>query len=181
MSNRPSVRGVVSVLGALLLLGAGLVGISTALGPQLSAVPTMETCTTALEASAEDATEACKRSYNDALRILNLEYDHFSLRDRGLALAWQRVSGVMFFLIAIGILVFGLYLTHLEFNKERSEPVSLEIGQTGIKLSSEIIGIVVMVIALTYSYLYIDRIYPITEISQGDMAPSQTTAEQPRG
>ena len=133
-------------------------------GPKLDLPVTLPACEEALSNPSEEITEHCRNNYDNRLRILNAAYDMWSLNDRGRAFGWQRLNGVVLFIAALSILVFGFFLTWKEFEKDRETPVELEIGATGVKVSSEVIGIVILVIALSFTYLYIDRIYPISEI-----------------
>ena len=143
------------------------------MGPQLDLPVTLQACESALAAPSTDLTEQCRNSFDDHSRMLNAAYDLWVLNDRGRAFGWQRINGIVLFITALSILAFGFFLTWLEFGKAREKPVELEIGTTGVKVSSEVIGIVILIIALTFTYLYIDRIYPISEVGGEGQSDSQ--------
>lgn len=41
----------------------------------------------------------------------------------------------------------------------------LKMGADGIEISSQIIGLIVLVISLGFAYLYLDKAYPVNEIN----------------
>jgi hypothetical protein len=44
------------------------------------------------------------------------------------------------------------------------EPTELEISKSGVKVSSPILGVIILVISLAFFYLYLVYVYPIEEI-----------------
>jgi len=40
----------------------------------------------------------------------------------------------------------------------------LELGQTGLKVSSPVLGVIILVISLAFFYLYLVYVYPIGEL-----------------
>jgi hypothetical protein len=86
------------------------------------------------------------------------------LAHRGNNLSWQLISSILLFVLFSSIILFGLYLTYHEFSKPTQQAINLKIGNSGFEITSEIVGVVVLVISLAFTYIYIDRVYPIKEI-----------------
>lgn len=78
---------------------------------------------------------------------------------------WQAMTNYAWFAISIIILCFGFVLTWFEFRQKREHPTVIKAGATGIEVSSEVVGIIVLVIALSFSYLYLEKAYPIEVVN----------------
>jgi hypothetical protein len=163
MSKKGGMAGALVALGILFIaLVAGAVFSVNALGPSIRVDETLgNSC---VHSVPNQSTVNCKAAYNDLLRQYNADYARWSLTQRGRAQAWQSISSVVFFAASLGVLSAGLIFTYLEFRRPVDKPITFKAGSAGIEISSELAGIVVLVISLIFSYLYMDRAFPITEI-----------------
>lgn len=85
---------------------------------------------------------------------------------------WQLLSSRIIFVVVIALVSAGIYFSWLQFRadlkktgNERDRGVStLEASTSGIKVSSPVLGVVILVISLLFFYLYLQYVYPIEEI-----------------
>jgi hypothetical protein len=84
---------------------------------------------------------------------------------------WQLLSSRLIFALVILIVAVGLYFSWLQFRagmKEKAGPeatsTTLEASATGIKLSSPVLGVIILALSLAFFYLYLVHVYPIEEI-----------------
>jgi hypothetical protein len=84
---------------------------------------------------------------------------------------WQLLSSRLIFALVILIVAVGLYFSWLQFRagmKEKAGPeatsTTLEAPATGIKLSSPVLGVIILALSLAFFYLYLVHVYPIEEI-----------------
>ena len=127
----------------------------------------------AVEAPTPEQLKVCKSAYSMKVRQYRSSYQGWSTEHRASAFLWQRYTTVVSFLLIITIIVVGMYLAILEFRKGRSGVTTLKFGADGVEISSEIIGLIVLTLSLAFTYIYIDRIYPVNErpaVSQSQQA-----------
>jgi hypothetical protein len=114
---------------------------------------------------------------DSALKKAISEYYLFGLDHRKKALQWNLTSSVIIFwsvifLVFSGILFAGIqFYTSLHNAKNKgsinAENLSTELEaslQGGIKVSSPVLGVIILVISFLFFYLYLKYVYPITEI-----------------
>lgn len=117
--------------------------------------------------------EATLAAYHEALRA------YFDYRSRGLehrknVFAWQLFSARLIFCIVLIVVGTGIVLAILQFRAElqlvregkstglsRSE---LEASPDGLKISSSIVGLIILALSLGFFYLYLVYVYPIEDI-----------------
>jgi len=98
---------------------------------------------------------------------------------------WHLFSTKLLFWIVICIVLFGLGITYVQFRKDygvrkrrrpRSNDTSQEqasaegsfshikIGAGGLELTSQVIGLFVLILSLAFFYFYVKNVYPMQEI-----------------
>jgi len=102
---------------------------------------------------------------------------------------WQLTSSKIIFWVVIVLVGVSIYFSGVQFHSalrsqrnskpdegvqsdESSDPAaspsglqtSIEAGSGGIKVSSPVLGVIILVISLLFFYLYLVHIYPISEI-----------------
>lgn len=80
---------------------------------------------------------------------------------------WQYVSSIIIFYVVIGIVAVGLYFSWMQFHAKPDGDVgvtSIEASKTGVKLSSPVLGVIILVLSLAFFYLYLVHVYPISEL-----------------
>lgn len=104
-------------------------------------------------------------SLNQAL----INYQLFSLDHRRNVFKWQFYSSIIIFVIVLLIVITGLILSYMHFkrslNSKADSETELEIGSTGLKIKTSIIGIIILVISIVFFYLYLVHVYEIKEIA----------------
>lgn len=102
-------------------------------------------------------------------QIARYEYYVFGLNNRRNVLQWQNISSYVIFVIVLTLVTVGVYFAWKQFSisleEKGSESIStVEIGATGLKVSSPVLGVVILVISLGFFYLYLVHVYPVIEI-----------------
>ncbi len=105
------------------------------------------------------------RAYIAAYDYLVSSYDH-----RKKVFRWQLISSMIIFVIVVMLVIIGVYFSWQQFKKALAEGKSMENTElkaslTGIQVSSSVLGIIILVIALLFFYLYLVYVYPISVIS----------------
>lgn len=115
-----------------------------------------------------------KEKYLAALREY-YAYHISGLQHRQKVFKWQLISSKVIF-VAVLVLVFaGIYFAAVQFHKDLGRKPKKEASESskvtefaasvkGIKVSSPILGVIILVISLAFFYLYLVYVYPIKEI-----------------
>lgn len=120
------------------------------------------------------ADETTVGAYQGALR------EYYNYRKSGLihrqrVFEWQHYSSIAIFFVVLVLVGVGIYFAAIQFHRElgraspegKSEPVKsteLEASLQGVKVSSPILGVIILVISLAFFYLYLTFVYPIHEV-----------------
>ena len=107
--------------------------------------------------------DKCKNAYNSFIKYYMSKYYLLSAEKGMSSYYWQRFTTIISFLIMIGVIVFGLYLSYLEFQKDKSSMSKFKFSTDGVEVSSNFLGVVILVISLAFGYLYLDKVYPVFE------------------
>ncbi|MCK0166829.1 hypothetical protein MWU52_04625 [Jannaschia sp. S6380] len=107
-------------------------------------------------------------AYNEATRRL-YEYRTAQLDHRLTVFRWQHISSQIIFFVVIGVVAMGLYFSWMQFHAPREDGqaeaiTTIEASKTGVKLSSPVLGVIILVLSLAFFYLYLVHVYRITEI-----------------
>lgn len=119
-------------------------------------------------------------SLHDSLLKTEYEYDISKYKHRRNVFDWQYTSSIIIFWIVIIIVFVGLIFSGMQFyisikrgsdEKEAKSGVGdsenvteFEASIKGIKVSSSVLGIIILVISLVFFYLYLVHVYPIKEV-----------------
>ncbi len=93
-------------------------------------------------------------------------YHQRSLDHRSRVFEWRHFSTRAIFFVVIAIVLIGLYFSWIQFKAEghSSTPSTLEASGKGIKVTSSVLGVVILALSLIFFYLYLVYVYPISEI-----------------
>jgi hypothetical protein len=140
----------------------------------------------------EEALRKCyvtrDRQCNAAIDLNDRKWkEEFSQR----SYAWHLFSAKLIFFLVIAIVLFGLYVTYLQFNRDYRDwsalpdhptdsmpprPVSsLKLSAGGLELSSQVIGLIVLALSFAFFYLYVKEIHPMVEIHSELVPPMSST------
>ena len=116
-------------------------------------------------------------SKNDSLLQKELyDYYHFGLEHRKQTFSWNLSSSKITFWVVIVLVFAGIAFAGLQFyiamqERRRASKLppmdlgtQLEAGKDGIKVSSPVLGVIILIISLLFFYLYLAYVYPIKEI-----------------
>lgn len=100
------------------------------------------------------------------------DYYTFGLKHRQKVIWWQHFSSRIIFGIVLSLVVIGVYFAWRQFsaalthggNMAELPTSTVEIGSKGVKVSSPILGIIILALSLGFFYLYLVFVYPIVEI-----------------
>lgn len=108
---------------------------------------------------------------NRCIAALSAYYDYyqFGLVHRERVIWWQHISSRVIFFVVLGLVFVGVYFAWRQFtaslSQEGDKPSStLEVGSSGIKVSSPVLGVIILSLSLAFFYLYLVFVYPIVEI-----------------
>lgn len=119
----------------------------------------------------DDSTRSkCWRAYQEYFDYYQSGFAH-----RRKVFWWQHVSTRIIFVVVLALVSAGILFAWMQFRKDLiAAPVSglpptpalhqMEIGKTGVKVSSPVLGVIILVISLAFFYLYLVFVYPIKEI-----------------
>ncbi len=111
----------------------------------------------------DDATHA---SIQEAVRGF-YDYRTEAFKHRLRVFWWQQVSTQIIFVVVILIVAVGLYFSWLQFHatKDRSKTdvTTLEAGTSGFKITSPVLGVIILALSLAFFYLYLVHVYPISD------------------
>lgn len=79
---------------------------------------------------------------------------------------WQYTSSVIIFYVVIGIVLIGLYFSWMQFHRKDGEvgETTMEASKEGFKVSSPVLGVIILLLSLAFFYLYLLHVYPISEL-----------------
>jgi septal ring-binding cell division protein DamX len=130
------------------------------------------------------------RSMQQSLKAY-YDYRTHGFDHRKAVFAWQLLSAKIIFAIVVLLVAIGIYFSWIQFTagmkKESTSPpaskatptettqdtpappqepavTTLEASPSGIKVSSPVLGVILLVISLAFFYLYLVYVYPIEEI-----------------
>jgi hypothetical protein len=107
------------------------------------------------------------------LQALEKYYDYriFGYQHRENVFKWQLFSSKVTFVVVLLLVLVGIFFSYLQFKKSFQAGegkiaelmTNLEASPQGIKLSSPVLGVIILLISLLFFYLYLIYIYPIIE------------------
>jgi|HubBroStandDraft_3_1064219.scaffolds.fasta_scaffold05225_4 uncharacterized membrane protein len=140
---------------------------------------------------AEPAFDPATRDRQLAAWRAYYDYRISGLRQRGAVYGWQLASSKITFAVVIFLVLVGIYFSWLQFRlslRPRPAPVpagaalattvapeaatevaraeavtEISAGLDGIKVSSPVLGVIILVISLLFFYLYLAYVYPINQ------------------
>jgi len=80
---------------------------------------------------------------------------------------WQLFSAKVIFVTVILLVVSGIYFAAVQFyhglktGKQGTENTDVEISLKAVKVSSPVLGVIILTISLAFFYLYLVHVYPI--------------------
>ncbi len=80
---------------------------------------------------------------------------------------WQLLSAKIIFAIVILLVAAGIYFAAVQFHhgirtgKSSEQETEFEASLKGIKVSSPVLGVIILTISLAFFYLYLVHVYPI--------------------
>jgi len=135
-----------------------------------------------------------KMTLSEQLLKAENEYKISNYKHRRKTFDWQHTSSVIIFWVVILIVLVGLFFAGMQFyislkqsksniknNNETSEKqenaTSFEASLSGIKVSSSVIGIIILVISLAFFYLYLVYVYPVNEVKRIEQTEEEKSAK----
>jgi hypothetical protein len=112
-----------------------------------------------------------KQAQHDALRAY-YEYQQVGFDHRRRVFEWQLLSSRLIFVLVIALVAVGVYFSWLQFRRglrpdydpDTPQTTTLEASARGVKISSPVLGVIILTISLVFFYLYLVHVYPIEEI-----------------
>ena len=107
---------------------------------------------------------------DSVVQAVNREYYTFAYDYRIKVYNWQLLSsGIILFVVTL-IVLLGLYLSYRQFelgahaiNKPPDSTSTVDISSTGIKVNSNVIGLIILVTSIAFFFLYLKFVFPIKD------------------
>jgi len=119
----------------------------------------------------DDTTKAiCWKAYQ-----ASLNYYETGLQHRARVFWWQHLSTRIIFFVVLVLVASGIYFAWIQFkldvtsrqsirSAESEKEHSIELSTSGIKVSSPVLGVIILALSLAFFYLYLVYVFPITEV-----------------
>jgi hypothetical protein len=115
---------------------------------------------------------ATKQKYLDSLQGY-YEYRRLAYMHRQRDFRWQHVSTIVIFIVVLLLVSSGIYFAYVQFHaglKAKAqnpaapeEKSDIEISMKGLRVSSSVLGVIILGISLAFFYLYLVYVYPISD------------------
>lgn len=108
------------------------------------------------------------RYYETLTRFFEYRISGYEHREK--VFSWQLISSKVIFFAVLFLLIVGVYFSYLQFRKAMKAgsgadlKTDLEASSTGFKVSSPVLGVIILVISLLFFYMYLVYIYPIRNV-----------------
>jgi len=122
--------------------------------------------------SGNDFSPATFALYDQALQDY-YKYRSSSLVHRSAVFQWQLFSAKLIFVIVLLLVACGIVFAAIQFRaglvtrkNQTTETMNteLELSAKGVKVSSPVLGVIILVISLAFFYLYLVYVYPIENV-----------------
>jgi hypothetical protein len=103
--------------------------------------------------------------------------EYYAYRTSGLqfrrrVFEWQHLSSRIIFMVVLMLVSSGVVFAALQFRvglrrlgtDERGLAAEIELSPTGVKMSSPVLGVIILGLSLAFFYLYLVYVYPISEV-----------------
>ena len=107
----------------------------------------------------------CQAKSSMAVSEKRLAYDLWSLEHRSHVLFLQNIYTAITLTIGVIVLLVGLAFAAIELRQGKDSENTIKIGASGLEVSSKFVGIVVLALSLGFSYLFLEKAYPVSEIA----------------
>jgi hypothetical protein len=116
----------------------------------------------------DEGTAALRRALTAYYEYRVTGYEH-----RQRVFAWQLLSSRIIFVLVIFLVLVGVYFSWLQFRlamkggapfADRPQDTTFEASTTGFKVSSPVLGVIILALSLAFFYLYLLYVYPINDI-----------------
>ncbi|MBT5552134.1 MAG: hypothetical protein HOJ79_16840 [Nitrospina sp.] len=103
----------------------------------------------------------CWESYREGLFYYKRGLEH-----RTEVFKWQHFSTQVIFYVVLFLVGVGVYFAWVQFQAGENSQANneIEVSLTGVKVSSPVLGVIILVLSLAFFYLYLVYVYPIKEI-----------------
>ncbi|WP_158768590.1 hypothetical protein [Paraglaciecola sp. L1A13] len=118
----------------------------------------------------ESTRDICWESYKSSFNYYKIGHEH-----RAKVFAWQHFSARIIFFVVLALVAIGIYFAWVQFRLDikpnngsvgtgQEKEHRVELSTSGIKVSSPVLGVIILVLSLAFFYLYLVFVYPIAEI-----------------
>jgi hypothetical protein len=102
------------------------------------------------------------------------EYKNFGYAHRKKVFMWQLLSSKLIFFVVVGLVISGIYFAGLQFfhaiklskkagDVEKLMNTELSASSDEIKVSSPVLGVIILVLSFLFFFLYLKFVYPIQD------------------
>jgi hypothetical protein len=109
---------------------------------------------------------AIKSKYDIALTAY-YDYRISGYKHREEVFGWQFLSSKIIFWVVLFIVLSGMLFSAIQFfrtSPSKSEITEVEASVSGIRVSSPVLGVIILTISIAFFYLYLVFVYPINNV-----------------
>jgi hypothetical protein len=118
----------------------------------------------------EETRDRCWQAFRSYFQYYESGFGH-----RRAVFGWQHLSTRIIFVVVLLLVTAGIYFAWVQFRhdlilgkslpKGEVAPVhNVELSTAGLKVSSPVLGVIILALSLVFFYLYLVHVYPISEI-----------------
>ena len=82
------------------------------------------------------------------------------------------------FSVVLTLVFAGLVFAALQFRRGMRTTTEIEFSMSGVKVSSPVLGVVILAVSMAFFYLYARYVYPIQEVHSEDHGAGVASAER---
>lgn len=132
-----------------------------------------------LKKAKDDAVMAYYSAVKQSNEAILVEYEHnkWALKNREIVLEWQQwagkiIFGVVLILVLVGVVFSGIQffigLKHAKKSRrtESADITTIEASWQGIKMTSSVLGVIILIVSFLFFYMYLVIVFPVTVVSE---------------
>lgn len=104
----------------------------------------------------------------------NYRYVTAALQHRRASFDWSLLASKIMFFVVLALVLAGLVFAAIQFRSGGPTLTALEISTSGIKVSSPVVGVIVLVLSMAFFYMYARYVYPLQEVHRDASDVSQS-------
>ncbi len=103
-------------------------------------------------------------------------HDAGSLDHRERAMEWSLLTSRLMFAVVIVITLSGVAMAWLAIARGEKGETEFKISREGLEIKSPIVGLIILALSLAFLYLYVSRVFPVSEVTSEPATPQSSAS-----